>query len=373
MANKTLIFSILAVFFSTLAFSQGVTTVVLDAGHGGKDPGNLGTGKYKQREKDVALDVTLKLGAYIVEAFPDVKVIYTRSTDVFVPLHRRTEIANSAHADLFISIHCNAASNTSVYGTETYVMGFKYSQNNLELTKKENAVIFLEADYDQNYDGLDMNNPESNIIAALYQNAFLDQSINFANFVERQFVERVGRKSRGVKQSVLFVMNRTTMPSALIELGFLSNPTEESYLQSEEGKVYMASAIFRAFKDYKNTVEGIQNFGEVPKKGAELSSKAVESEGKPTSKELYKKYELVFKVQVVSSEKQLSRREREYEAGMLEEMKLDGRFKYFFSTHLNYEEAKAAVSKAKKQGFQSAFVVALKNGNSIALSEALKK
>ena len=356
-----------------LAFSQGVTTVVLDAGHGGKDPGNLGTGKYKLREKDIALDVTLKLGQYISEAFPDVKVIYTRKTDEFIPLHKRTEIANSAHADLFISIHCNGVSNTSVYGTETYVMGFKYSKNNLELTKKENAVIFLEDDYDQNYDGLDMDNPESNIIAALYQTAFLDQSINFANFVERQFSERVGRKSRGVKQSVLFVMNRTTMPSALIELGFLSNPTEEAYLQTEEGKVYMASAIFRAFRDYKHTVEGVENFGTIPKKDIETKTEDGKTAEKPSSKELYEKYELVFKVQVVSSEKQLTRREREYEDGMLEEKKLDGRFKYFFSTHLNYDEAKAAVSKAKKQGFQSAFVVALKNGNSIALSEALKK
>lgn len=370
MINKTLLFGLLALFLSVVSAAQGVNTIVLDAGHGGTDPGNLGTGRFADKEKDVALDVTLRVGAYIEENFPDVKVIYTRKTDVFLPLHERTEIANNAQADLFVSIHCNAVKNTSVYGTETYVMGFKYSKNNLELTKKENAVIFMEDDYDQNYDGLDVNNPESNIIAALYQNAFLDQSINFANFVERQFKDRVGRKSRGVKQSVLFVMNRTTMPSALIEMGFLSNKEEENYLNTEKGRSYMASAIYRAFKDYKQTIEGVQDLEERAEKPKHAIKELVEGE-KP--KDLHNKYELVYKVQVMSSIKQLSRKEREYKGGSLEELKIDGRFKYFYNTQLQYEDAKQDVSKAKKMGYQSAFVVALKNGKPIALSEALKK
>lgn len=370
MINKSLVFGLLAAFFSVGVFAQGVNTIVLDAGHGGSDPGNLGTGRYANREKDIALSITLQVGAYIEEHFPDVKVIYTRKTDVFLPLHERTEIANNAQADLFVSIHCNAVKNTSVYGTETYVMGFKYSKNNLEMTKKENAVIFMEDDYEQNYDGLDLNNPESNIIAALYQNAFLDQSINFANFVERQFKERVGRKSRGVKQSVLFVMNRTTMPSALIEMGFLSNKEEEDFLNSEKGQSYIASAIYRAFRDYKNTVEGVQNMVEKIEEPKPAIKDLVEGE-KP--KDLQKKYELVYKVQVMSSAKQLSREERKFDGGELEELQIDGRFKYFYKTQLEYKDAKQDVAKAKKLGFKSAFVVALKNGKPIALSEALNK
>lgn len=341
--------------------AQGVNTVVIDAGHGGRDPGNLGTGRYKEREKDIALVVSLQLGKYINEAYPDVKVIYTRNNDVFIPLHKRTEIANNAHADLFISIHCNSAANTSVYGTETYVMGFKYSSNNLALTKKENAVIFMEDDYEQNYDGMDPNNPESSIIASLYQNAFLDQSINFADFVEHQFAERVGRKSRGVKQSVLFVMNRTTMPSALIELGFLTNKTEEDFLISEDGKTYMASAIFRAFKNYKATVEGIQDYLESKKTNNKASVVQKPNDAK-----------LVYKIQVAASANPFSKRERRSDRGELEEMQIDGKYKYFFSSHSSYALAKEDLDAAHKSGFKSAFVVALKNGKPIALSEALK-
>jgi N-acetylmuramoyl-L-alanine amidase len=370
MINKSLVFCFAATLLTLFSFGQGINTIVLDAGHGGTDPGNLGTGRYKEREKDIALDVTLKVGAYIEENFPEVKVIYTRKTDVFLPLHERTEIANNAQADLFVSIHCNAVNNTSVYGTETYVMGFKYSKNNLELTKKENAVIFMEDDYEQNYDGLDLNNPESNIIAALYQNAFLDQSINFANFVERQFKERVGRKSRGVKQSVLFVMNRTTMPSALIEMGFLSNKQEEDFLNTENGRSYIASAIYRAFKDYKQTVEGLQDMVDHSEEPKPAIKELVEDE---EPKALQKKYELVYKVQVMSSVNQLTREERKFDGGELEELQLDGRYKYFYKTQLEYKDAKQDVATAKKMGFKSAFVVALKNGKPIALSEALNK
>jgi N-acetylmuramoyl-L-alanine amidase len=241
-----------------------VTRVVIDAGHGGHDHGC--SGKHS-REKHVALDIALKVGGYIQEQLPDVEVIYTRTTDVFVELHERAAIANRAHADVFISIHCNANTSTRPYGTETYVMGLHRNEANLDVAKRENAVITLEDDYNQHYDGFDPHDPTAHIIFSLFQGAHLEQSIELAGRIEEQFAERVGRKSRGVKQAGFLVLYKTTMPAVLIETGFLTNPGEENFLASEEGKVYMASAIFRAFRDYKLHTEAkglVAPSGETP-------------------------------------------------------------------------------------------------------------
>lgn len=224
-----------------------IKTVVIDAGHGGHDTGCLGS---SAREKTVALNIALKLGKLIEQNFPDVKVIYTRKTDVFIPLHERANIANKAHADLFICIHLNSGAK-SAYGAETYVMGLHKSDDNLNVAKRENAAILLEDDYKTQYDGFDPNSPEANIIFSLYQNQFMHQSLDFASKVQQQFEEYSGRNNRGVKQAGFLVLYKTAMPAVLIENGFLTHDMEEKFLDSEKGQSTMATAIFRAFKEYK--------------------------------------------------------------------------------------------------------------------------
>ena len=239
-------------------------TIVIDAGHGGKDPGNLGTGRYKTKEKDIALDVALRVGGYISKQFPEINVIYTRSTDVFIGLNERADIANKAKADLFLSIHCNAFPNPNSNGVETFVLGLHRNQENLQVAMKENSAIFLEDDYKTKYEGFDPNSPESIIALTIMQSAFLQQSLSISAYIQEQFKNRVGRRDRGVKQAGFLVLRRTTMPSILIELGFLTNKVEEDFLNSENGKAYMASAIFRGFKEYKELVEDPLPEGYVP-------------------------------------------------------------------------------------------------------------
>jgi len=226
-------------------------TVVIDPGHGGSDPGNLGTGRLLRTEKDISLDVSLIVGEYIRINYPEVRIVYTRKTDVFPTLARRVQIANESLADLFISIHCNANDNKAASGAETFVMGLHKSEESLKTAMRENASIYLEKDHEKNYKGFDPKNPDTYIILSMRENAFLDKSINLAKNVQDQFKTRVGRKDRGVKQAGYYVISFTNMPSILVELGFLTNPDEEDFLHSDEGKTYMASAIYRAFRDFK--------------------------------------------------------------------------------------------------------------------------
>jgi len=246
--------------------SLKVKTVVIDAGHGGKDPGCHGS-VYK--EKDIALAVALKLGKYIEENFKDVKVIYTRRTDVFVELNERAAIANRNNADLFICVHCNSACvydkkthkdicNEEAHGSETYVMGVSKDAGNLDVAKRENKSILLEDDYKKKYDGFDPNSDEANIIFSFYQNVFLKQSQNLALKIQQCYKEKAGRNDKGIRQAGFLVLWRTAMPSLLTELGFLTNRKEELFLGSEKGQAIMASSIFRAFRTYKGEIEGSQ-------------------------------------------------------------------------------------------------------------------
>ena len=232
-----------------------IKTIVIDPGHGGKDPGAIGPGK--TNEKDVALAVALKLGEYIKNNFPDVNIIYTRTTDVFVELHERADMANKAKADLFIAIHCNSNPSPQFYGTSTYVLGLHRTEANLEVAKRENSVILLEGDRDKNYE-FDPNTPEGNIIMSMKQNAFLDQSIDMASKIENEFETAAKRKSMGVKQAGFYVLYKTTMPSLLSEIGFVSNREEEKFLTSAKGQDLIASALFKAFRDYKLEMENGQ-------------------------------------------------------------------------------------------------------------------
>jgi N-acetylmuramoyl-L-alanine amidase len=228
-------------------------TVCLDAGHGGKDPGCLGP--KGSHEGIVTLKIILALGKKLKQEYPDLKVIYTRETDDFIELNERANIANRNKADLFISVHCNAAANKAAYGTETYTMGLHKTDGNLNVAKRENSVILQEKDYQTAYNGFDPSSPLAHIMMANYQSAFMASSVKFASKVEEQFSKTYQRKSFGVKQAGFLVIWRTAMPSVLVETGFLTNPDEEGYLSSEKGQQEVADAITTAFKQYKEEIE----------------------------------------------------------------------------------------------------------------------
>lgn len=229
-------------------------TIVIDPGHGGADPGAVnGTVK----EKDINLAIALKLGK-LLKGIEHTKVIYTRETDVAVDLYKRPQIANDQKADLFISIHCNSSESAKPYGAETFVMGLHKSKANLDVARKENAVILLEENYNQKYQGFDPNSPESEIIFSLYQNAFLDQSVNLASLIQKEFRINAQRFDRGVKQAGFLVLYKTNMPGILVEAGFLSNENECKYLSSDAGKTAIANAIFNAVLNYREKIDGVR-------------------------------------------------------------------------------------------------------------------
>jgi N-acetylmuramoyl-L-alanine amidase len=231
--------------------TDGSLVIVIDAGHGGKDPGCNGAGEIW--EKQVTLGVALKLGKMLQDSLKDVKVLYTRKTDVFIELWQRPELANKNNADLFISIHCNSNANTSAAGSETYLMGLHKTEGNLSVAKRENAAITLETNYENNanYGGFDPNSPEGHIIFSLVQNAYMETSSGFAAKVEQQIAKTGKIKSRGVKQAGFLVLWRTAMPSVLVELGFLTNPSDRAVLKTADGQQIVSKAIFNAVKQYK--------------------------------------------------------------------------------------------------------------------------
>jgi N-acetylmuramoyl-L-alanine amidase len=228
-----------------------IRTVVIDAGHGGHDSGCLGKAA---KEKDVALQLAMKVGSLIEQSHKDVKVIYTRKDDRFLELHQRASVANKNNADLFISIHLNSAK-PHAHGTETYTQGLHVTSANLEVSKRENASVLLESDYAVNYDGFDPKDPTTHIIFELFQSAYRNQSLKFAEKVEKNFETHAGRFSRGVKQAGFLVLYRTTMPAVLIEAGFLTNPNEENYLTSSIGQQKLSESIYNAFKAYKTEID----------------------------------------------------------------------------------------------------------------------
>ena len=247
---------------NNVAFSQKnavgqVKTVVIDAGHGGAKPGAIGK---KSQEKELTLSMALKLGKLIEDNYSDVKVIYTRTKDVDIDLAERARIANKAKADLFISIHCNSWTNSTPTGVETYVMGLSQSRANMEVAKKENADILLEEGYKDNsdYQGFDPNSPESYVMFAMYQNAYLDKSLDFAQYIQEQYKKAIKTVNRGVKQAEIFVLYKTAMPAVLTEVGFISNPEEEQYMMSDEGQAAIVVSIFNAFVSYKSATEGVK-------------------------------------------------------------------------------------------------------------------
>jgi N-acetylmuramoyl-L-alanine amidase len=337
-----------------------VHTLVIDAGHGGKDPGALGS---FAKEKDVALGVALKLGKYIQDNFEDVKVIYTRDKDEFIPLDTRADIANKANADLFISIHANWSEKKYVYGCETFVMGEHKNESNFEVAKMENSVITLEDNYTTRYEGFDPNSVESYIIFSLMQRTYLNQSLKFASTVQDEFREKARRADRGVMQAGFLVLWKTSMPSVLVETGFISHPDEEKYLSSQSGQDYLASAIFRAFRKYKSEIENSSNF--------ESATAPVAVTGSAV-KPVMKNDTLYYKVQVFSSKTDIDPSDpslKEYPE--IEKFRSGNWTKYTVGRFSGYQETDTFLKKVKEK-YPDAFIIAVKNGQIISVAEARK-
>lgn len=350
---------------NTFAQGYGVKKIVIDAGHGGKDPG-ASIGKCK--EKDIVLNVSLLLGKYIEQYIEGVEVIYTRNTDVYIELNERANIANKAKADLFISIHANAAGSKSAYGAETFVLGTNRSESNLKVAQLENSVITFEENYEEKYDGFDPNSPESYIIFNFMQNAYLQQSMTLASLVQHQYTKRVGRKDREVQQAGFLVLHRTSMPSILTELGFISNAKERAFLMSEEGQDFMASAIFRAVRDYKKEIDAKQS---TTMTAAETSEQNIVVE-MPTTPAGPSHFGVTYKLQIFSSSKILKLDHRSIKD--LEEVDyyVDGSlYKYTIGYSSNIEEIKALKEKYNNE-YKGCFIVAFENGKRISMAEAKK-
>jgi N-acetylmuramoyl-L-alanine amidase len=328
-----------------------IQKVVIDAGHGGKDPGALGS---HSMEKDIVLTVALKAGQAIAEQFNDVEVIYTRKEDVFVELHKRAQIANESGADVFISIHCNSNKSSRPYGSETYVMGLHKTEENLDVAKTENAAIFYEEDYKTQYQGFNPNSDEDYITLSMFQTASIEQSIDLSSKVQDQFENHVGRKNRGVKQAGFWVLYKTTMPGILIELGFLSHPEEEKYLLSEKGQQKLAEAISQAFskfkKEYEESSSGIKPLVERPPV--------------PLQK-------VVYRVQFASYKREKTLDFRKFRG--LDELWMyqhAGQYKYTAGKFETLENAQKLKKEMISYGYKDSFVVAFLDDERISIEKA---
>lgn len=354
---------------NTFSHTDNVFTVVLDAGHGGKDPGNLGTGRYKETEKQVALAVTLKLGKYLEENLADVKVVYTRKSDTYPTLWQRVNIANASKADLFISIHCDAFTNSKAYGCGSYIMGLDYTDENLRMAQKENSSIFLEEDYEENYDGFDPNSIESVIALTLNQSVYMDKSIQIAQKIQEQFRTRVNRKDRGVRQAPYLVTSRTLMPSVLVELGFLTNHSEEDFLQSKDGQTYMASAIYRAIKEYKIDQNESKVVSVLEQLNEEEMLKSEEKKQTENNKNNFNTNEIpIYKIQILTAktEEKLS----PIEGNIVSFFKEGNLYKFTIGNETSIQDAKKLQSLAINNGYKDSFVIAFYKGEKIDLNEA---
>lgn len=348
--------TILLCFFGLISLAQSKNNtkpfiVVLDAGHGGKDPGRPTSFGYK--EKDIALDIVLRVGKQL-ENIDDIEVIYTRKKDVFLELRQRAAIANKADADLFISVHCNAH-NTQAYGTETYVLGLHRNESNFRVAQQENEVIFMEDDYEQNYEGFDPSSPESFIGLTLLQEDYLDQSILLARIIQNNFSQKLKRRDRGVKQAGFWVLHNTYMPSVLVETGFITNRKEGDYLNSERGKEEISKSILDAVLDYKSSLN------------PEISTENLSVEDTKNIAQI------IFKVQIAASSNKVAPKSYNFKGlSPISRTKLTSVYRYFYGETTDYNKAKELKNEAIGLGYTSAFVVAYKNNTRISLKEALK-
>lgn len=336
--------------------------VVIDPGHGGKDPGNRGNGFF---EKDIVLDVSLQVGK-ILEGHKDIKVVYTRKTDVFIDLDKRGPIANKVDADIFVSIHCDSH-NSQAYGVGTFVMGVDKSGRNLETAKKENEVIFLEDNYEERYAGFDPSSPESLIGLSIMMEEYLDQSIMLAGLIQNNIVNNLKRKDRSVRSAPFWVLHSSYMPSVLVELGFLTNNSEGPYVNSSKGRGELAREIANGIIAYKNQISLATEDFKNPVISDEKKDKALET----TKENIFDG--VLFKVQIAASGKKLDPKPGNFKGLKdVERDKEDGLFKYYYGQTSDYNKIQVMRTFAQQKGYSSAYIVAFKNGKKVNLPEVLK-
>lgn len=320
--------------------------VVIDAGHGGTDPGK--PSKFGFKESDIALKIALALGKEL-DKNAEIEVTYTRTTDIFIGLKQRGAIANKANADLFISIHCNAH-NTQAYGTETYVLGLHANAQNLRVAKAENAVIFLEEDYETAYADYNINSPESIIGLDLMQEAYLEQSILIASLVQDNFREKLNRKDRSVKQAGFVVLHQTVMPSILIETGFITNVKEGKYLASNKGQKAIAKTIADAVGAYKAKVF-------IAEEPPVYTSETTSAKDKIVSG-------VTFKVQLAASSRKLEPKSFNFKKlPEISRIREGGLYKYYSGSTSNYTAIQKRLKEAKAKGYTTAYIVSFNSEN----------
>ena len=381
-------FGVLVLFFlmpfcSFAQKGEKIQTIVIDAGHGGKDTGALGR---LSTEKSINLSVALKFGAYIEENLPDVKVIYTRTTDKFVELSERAAIANRNNADVFVSIHCNSTDGiTSVDGAETFVMGESKNEANLNVAKKENSAILLEGNT-KAYGNFDPNSTEAYIIFSLNQSIYQSQSLSLADKVQKQFTKKVGRHDRGVQQAGFLVLWKTSMPSILVELGFINNMKEEQFLKSETGQTQMALALYRAFEEYKREFESENHVAkktettdkpkatEKPKAADKpVATEKTNTTDKPesTDKPASVSGEVYFSVQFSTLNRKISVTDKAFKGiKEVEVYESNGSYRYVSGHFQTKSEAVARLTEVRNLGFTDAFIIAFKDGKRVSVKEA---
>lgn len=364
--------ALLFTLFAVVNLSAKDFTVVIDAGHGGKDPGAISANK-KIYEKNVTLAVALMVGKSIEENHPEVKVLYTRETDKFVGLNDRARMANKANADLFISIHTNAAKNRSARGAETYTLGIEEerTERNLEIAKRENGVILLEENHEKQYANFNPNSPESYIIFEFIQSEYVKESIHIAQYVQENLTSDANRHDRGVRQAGFLVLNATSMPSILVELGYISNAEEAKYLASNSGQKKMSQCISKAFDKY---------YADLLKQSAEASAvntpttleDKAEDEAEETQSQTAANEEApVFKVQFLSSSKKLGKGDSAFKGLSPVEYYYDkGLYKYTYGASTNYNEILRTKRKVNEK-FKDAFIVAFIKGERVDTQQAI--
>ena len=348
---------------TTLVYSQDKKfIVVLDAGHGGNDPGNIGNG---YREKTIALKVVKEIRNEL-QKINDIKVILTRDKDVLINLWKRGEIANKAKADLFVSIHCDSHS-SNAYGAGTFVLGLHANKRNFDVAKRENAVISLEDNYRERYKGFDPNSEESVLGLTLLQEENLDKSFLLAADIQQNFSKALKRKNRGVKQAGFVVLHQTYMPSVLIELGFLTNKNEGKFLNSKSGQQKMAKEIARSIKKYYNQLK-LNTV--VVNDQISIENSKVDATIRDVDK---LEEEVVFKIQIASSKNKIQLKSYNFKGlKNVQSVKVGSYYKYYFGVTTNYNKVKNSLLKAKSKGYSDAYIAAFKKGKKVSLTEVLK-
>lgn len=340
------------------AQNNKIFKVVLDAGHGGKDSGTHG---FSINEKDIVLEVALEIGKTLME-YDDIEVIYTRKKDEFIGLNERAMIGNNAKADLFVSIHCNGVGSSAAQGSETFVLGLHRNKDNLELAMKENQVIRLEENYEEKYDGFNPESPESYIGFSLMQEEYLDQSILLADYIQNNFTKNLARRNRGVKQAGFLVLRETYMPSVLVELGFLTNKSENNFLKSSKGKSHLAQQISQAIINYKNALE----------KNSSVDVN-LDNSDIPKNTVINDEYEAKFHVQIAAARRKLKEIPSNFKGlSPIIRVKSGELYKYYYAESHSHKYIQNKLLEAKEKGYKGAFIVAYLDSKKISIKEALE-